>query len=197
LSKAQTFSPHPLKKHLNTKKLKFCQKLKTPHPPQPFLSSKPIEATQPKRNPQFFSKAQNSSPQPKIEPKNFTFKIHYNKKIPIHISHTHTHLSLSLSRSLILSKHWDPFDIIITITAAGRVPAFKGVRKPRDFEDSSKSTKWYLKGPPAAPSPHKTQQRWRTGTAMSHYISKIENTSGFVCLAPPPRTHPPTHFNKS
>jgi hypothetical protein len=65
LSKAQTFSPHPLKKHLNTKssnlskaensptpveatqykKLKFCQKLKTfsPHPLKKHLNTQKLK----------------------------------------------------------------------------------------------------------------------------------------------------------
>jgi hypothetical protein len=154
LSKAQKILPTSTKEAPKHKKLKFCQKLKTPHrsPPLPaLLSAKPSEATEPKKKkqkPQFFSKAQNSSPQPKIEPKNFIFKVHCNKKKVLFIKNTHTHthtsfsLSLSGSRSLTLSKHWDPFNIItsiiIIIIIKGQEECLqsKGVRRRRDFEGS-------------------------------------------------------------
>jgi hypothetical protein len=181
LSKPQKFSPHPLKKAPKHKKLKFCQKLKTPHPPPPpFSPPNPLKQLSPKKKTSVFLKSTKLLP----TTQNWTKKLHLKSPLQqtnsySYHTHTHTHTHLSLSRFLALSKHWDPFDIIIIIiiTAAGRVWAFKGVRRSRDFEDSWKSTKWYLKGPPPAPSPHKTQQRWRTGaTAMNHYIRKIENT---------------------
>jgi hypothetical protein len=139
--KLKTSPPRPLKKHLDTKssnfvksskilptsteeaprhkKLKFCQKLKNSTPPA-LLSSKPIEATQPKKKTSVFLKSTKLPP----TTQNKTKKLHLQsplqqKKNPIHQKHTHTHIFLSLSRSidrsLTLSKHWDPFDIITSI----------------------------------------------------------------------------------
>jgi len=152
LSKAQKILPTSTKEAPKHKKLKFCQKLKTPHrspPSPPFSPPNPLkQLSQKKQKPQFFSKAQNSSPQPKIEPKNFIFKVHCNKKKVLFIKNTHTHthtsfsLSLSGSRSLTLSKHWDPFNIItsiiIIIIIKGQEECLqsKGVRRRRDFEGS-------------------------------------------------------------